>query len=67
MVSQSKLGKNLRVIDKKILVDEYKLFYLIKEAREEILEVFDKLEPDKKIGNRDNLTDLNDVSTIWRR
>lgn len=63
----SKLGKNLKVMDKKILIDEHKPFYLVKKAKKEMLEKVGSLEPTKKIGNSNKLEYSELASSIMRR
>lgn len=63
----SMLGKNLRIMDKKILIDEYKPFFLIKKAKLDIEAHSEKLEPSEKIGAATSLMHNDAVSSYWRR
>lgn len=63
----SKLGKNLKVMDKKILIDEHKPFYLVKKAKKEMLETVGSLEPTERIGNSNKFGYSEQASSIMRR
>ena len=61
------LGNNLTLKDGKIWINRNKQFFLIEKGLQEIEEVVEKIEPKKKIGLKDNLLSLEEVSYKWRR
>ncbi len=61
------LGNNLTIKDRKLWIDRSKPFFLIEKGLQEIEEVVEKLEPKKRIGVRDNLLSIEEVSNKWRR
>ena len=61
------LGKNLVIKDKKLLIDQYKPFFLIKKAKEEIRAELEKLEPEKEIDMSIKNITQNNLDSILRR
>ena len=63
----SKLGKNLTIKDRKLVIQGEKPFFLIEKARKEIKVLKESLEPDKRIVDPSYLITLEPVKTIMRR
>ncbi len=61
------LGKNLTLKDRKLWIDRANPFYLIEKGKKEVEEIIEKLEPEKRIGLKDNFLSLEEVSNKWRR
>lgn len=59
------LGYNLKLLDKKILIEQHKPFFLIEKFNNEVKEIIQKIEPEKKIGNDNNLLSLEPVRILW--
>lgn len=61
------LGENLYLKDGKILIDGQKPFFLIRKTKEEIALLNTELEPTKKIGDINYLTNEDSLKSTWRR
>ena len=59
------LGYNLRLRDKKILIDQTNPFFFFSRMNEKIEELTKKIEPKKKIGIKKKPLHLEEVSSIW--
>lgn len=59
------LGYNLRLKDKKILIDQTNPFFFFSRMNEKIEEIKEKIEPRKKIDIKKKPLHLEEVSSIW--
>lgn len=62
-----KLGSNLLVFDRQLLIDGQKAYFLIEKGKQECLEAAGKFEPNKNIQLSGEMLNLEPVCQAWRR
>lgn len=63
----SKLGSNLTIKDKELRIDGDYSFFLIKKGKEEIKEIINSLEPEKRPKSSKEALVIDSVCQSWRR